>query len=360
MRRHRVTLKGRIAHCDYGSRLCAYADRIRFRTDRNRPGVTDIDIVSAVVAQIPARKKAESGILVALGAAQSVSPKRGIEVHANALIQTDVPDCCIHFSTCKTFERRGTNGDISGANCVTQKRLRTNRRAAAGCVAKERLKTGGGAAATGCVAIECTLSGGRVLEAGCIAKEYTLTGGRVLATGCVAIECTLSDGHVTRAAYIAIERRVTDRRIAVADRFAKQRVNPDGCIDAARCVAVECPITVGCVVAAGGVAVEWAKTDGRVAVAVIARKRPPTTRRVEVAGSVEVHGLISKRCVVSAGCKAKQGLCALSRIPAGIAAIRWRDNCLRCLRKRKTCECEQRERCVNNMRYCFHLFIFLS
>src|SRR5439155_19735646 len=63
MRRHRVTLKGRIAHCDYGSRLCAYTDRIRFRTDRNRPCVTDIDIVSAVVAQIPARKKAESGIL---------------------------------------------------------------------------------------------------------------------------------------------------------------------------------------------------------------------------------------------------------------------------------------------------------
>ena len=159
MRRHRVTLKGRIAHCDYGSRLCAYADRIRFRTDRNRPGVTDIDIVSAVVAQIPARKKAESGILVALGATQSVSPERGIEVHAHALFETDVPDCCIHFSTCKTIERRGTNGDISGASCVTQKRLRTNRRVAAGGGAViKRLKAEGGVVHSGCKAKECVLT----------------------------------------------------------------------------------------------------------------------------------------------------------------------------------------------------------
>src|SRR5207249_8581945 len=76
-----------------------------------------------------------------------------------------------------------------------------------------------------------------------------------------------------------------------------------------------------------------------------------------VAGSVEVHGLISKRCVVSACCKAKQGLCALSGIPAGIAAIRWRDNCLRILRKRKAGEREQRERGIDNICYCFHLFI---
>ena len=112
MRWHRVTLNGWIAGCDYGSCLCAYTDRIRFRTDRNRPGVTNINIVSAVVAQIPARKKAESCILVALGAAQSASPERGIEVHANALFESDVPDCCIMFSACKTIERRGTNGDI--------------------------------------------------------------------------------------------------------------------------------------------------------------------------------------------------------------------------------------------------------
>src|SRR5258705_2053396 len=144
MRRHQVTLNGATGRCDYGSRLCAYTDRIRFRSDRNRPGVTDIDVVTAALAQIPARKKAESGILVALGVAQSASPKRGIKVHAIAKLESEVPDCCIHFSTCKTLERRGTNGDISGANCVTQKRLRTNRRAAAGCVAKERLKTGGG------------------------------------------------------------------------------------------------------------------------------------------------------------------------------------------------------------------------
>src|SRR5947208_1117 len=104
---------------------------------------------------MPARKKAESGILVALGATQSVSPERGIEVHAHALFETDVPDCCIHFSTCKTIERRGTNGDISGANCVTQKRLGTNRRVAVGGGAViKRLKAEGGVVHSGCKANE--------------------------------------------------------------------------------------------------------------------------------------------------------------------------------------------------------------
>src|SRR5262249_46361882 len=57
MRWHWVTLNGRITEGGNGSRLCAYADRIRFRTDRNRPDVTDIDVVSAVLAQIRACKK---------------------------------------------------------------------------------------------------------------------------------------------------------------------------------------------------------------------------------------------------------------------------------------------------------------
>src|SRR5262245_57868283 len=157
MRRHRVTLKP--TEIGNGSRLCAYTDRIRFRTkDRNRPDVTDIDVVSAV-PQITARKKAESGILVALGAQQSASPERGIEVHALALLETDVPDCCIHLSTCKTVEHPGTNGDISGANCVTQKRPITNRRVAAGGGAViKRLKAEGGVDLSGCKAKECVLT----------------------------------------------------------------------------------------------------------------------------------------------------------------------------------------------------------
>src|SRR5213080_2620567 len=69
------------------------------------------------------------------------------------------PDCCIHFSTCKTIERRGTNGDISGASCVTQKRLRTNRRVAAGGGAViKRLKAEGGVVHPGCKAKECVLT----------------------------------------------------------------------------------------------------------------------------------------------------------------------------------------------------------
>src|SRR5262249_17819638 len=90
------------------------------------------------------------------------------------------------------------------------------------------------------------------------------------------------------------------------------------------------------------------------------RKRRGTDGQIATGNCGTIQRLETECRAIGTGCKAKECVLTLSGVLIGIAAIRWRDNCLRARQKRKAGEGEQRERCVTDMRYCFHLFTFLS
>ena len=105
MGRHRMAFNGWIADCGYGSRLCAYTDRIRFRTDRNRPDVAHVNVIGAAVVQIRPSKKAESDILISLGTEQCSSAESTIEVNCNGLNERNISHGYIRVAARKITKR---------------------------------------------------------------------------------------------------------------------------------------------------------------------------------------------------------------------------------------------------------------
>jgi hypothetical protein len=70
-----------------------------------------------------------------------------------------------------------------------------------------------------------------------------------------------------------------------------------------------------------------------------------------------IERLKTKGCVPDPAAEAQESVGSLSSVAARIAAIRRRDDRLRCRRQRKTGDREHRERGINKFRYCFHVFV---
>src|SRR6476660_3275613 len=233
-------------------------------------------------------------------------------------------------------------GRVFEAGCVAQERKNTSSSIlATGCVAVERIKTCSRVVATCCITPQRANAGGRILAAGSIAEERFCTAGRVVAAGCVAperlraVSCVVvtvvvkkrskASGRVEAASVVGAHRINSISRVAVSQSVARKGVPAYACIVALRTVSERLK-TDGCVVVNVGTAIKRLKSDGS---------------------------------VFDASCKTKECVFTLSGVLIGIAAVRWRDNCLRILQKRKACECEQREPEISNIRYCFHGFYFL-
>src|SRR5439155_22215811 len=91
----------------------------------------------------------------------------------------------------------------------------------------------------------------------------------------------------------------------------------------------------GRVLGAGRIVKERASTGSCVIVALVLKKGPSTYSGIVVADVVAEKGKTTKGSVLAASCEAKEGVSSLSRVYAGIAAVRRRANRLRCGRKRE-------------------------
>src|SRR5438874_1150833 len=162
----------RIPDRRYARGLCTNPNDVRFRANRNRPDVANVDIVSATIVQIRSCEKTQSDVLISLAAVQCSSSESSIEVDGAAVQEASIAHCCIRVSICKARERRKTNGEVADADCVAEKRLIAKALVEkASGIAKERLITGGRVVATNCVVKESAKTDRCVGDTGCEAKE---------------------------------------------------------------------------------------------------------------------------------------------------------------------------------------------
>src|SRR5438552_1500709 len=152
---HRMAFNRRIPDRRYARGLCTNPNDVRFRANRNRPDVANVDIVSATIVQIRSCEKTQSDVLTSLAAVQCSSSESSIEVDGAAVQEASIAHCCIRVSICKARERRKTNGEVANADCVAEKRLITKALVEKSSgIAKERLITIGRMVVAGCEAKE--------------------------------------------------------------------------------------------------------------------------------------------------------------------------------------------------------------